>query len=287
MLLLQQVCSDDISFSRPYTSEVGIVDEGLIRCLHHVAASNAAYYFNLQAPTPQQRPGNGQPFNLPPQQRKAPQSSSQGQPDSGLNMGSMAGALPSYQQPSGHAHVAPQSQQRFPPSASVHQLQASSQFAGQTLINSPGYNVAFSSQFTSPFSPSHQLTTEPQPYSHQPSNQQGQPGGPSPSQTSYSNPSYFPSPQQHQFMFYPTPYGHIGQSQPQFQGRSSAYSPYYRRLSQSYVQGPQQQQQHQLDTMGGMSGGFPSQVGFTQGPFAYNQGAGVPFLRPGSVPGKP
>ena len=212
-------------------------------------------------------------------------------------MGSMAGALPQYQQPSGHTHVSPQGQQRPSPNASVHQLQASSQFAGQTLINSPGYNLAFSSQFTSPFSLSHQLTTEPQSFSHQPANQQVQPGGPGPSQPSYSNPSYFPSSQQHQFMFYPTPYGQVGQPQPQFQGRSGAYPPYYRRLSQSYVQGappPQQQQQqqqqqqhHQLDMMGGISGGFPPQVGFTQGPFTYNQGAGVPFLRPGSVPGKP
>lgn len=201
-------------------------------------------------------------------------------------MGSMAGALPPYQL-SGPAQVAPQSQQRFPPSASVHQLQTSSQFAGQTLINSPGYNLAFSSQFASPFSSSHQLTTEPQPYSHPQSNQHVQPGGPSPSHTPYSNPSYFPNPQQQQFMFYPTPYGHVGQPQPQFQGRSSASSPYYRRLSQPYVQGSQQQQQHQLEMMGGMSGSFPPQAAFTQGPFAYNQAAGAPFLGLGNVPGKP
>ena len=193
-------------------------------------------------------------------------------------MGSLVGALPTYQQP--HPNFVPQTNmQRLPSGASssafVHQLPGS-QFAGQTPVNNPGYNVAFASQFPSPFTSHPQGGPDSQQYSNQQSSQQSQHGGPSPLQPPYPSPSYFPS--QQQFMFYSTPYGQMSPSQQSFQGRSSAYPPSYRRLSQSYAQGAQQQQ---LDMINSIQGGFPP-----GGPPGYSQGARGPYLKPENGPGK-
>ena len=190
-------------------------------------------------------------------------------------MGSMVGALPTY--PQSHQNlIPPASMQRVPSGASssafMHQLPGS-QFAGQSPLNNPGYNVAFTSQFVGPFAPNSQGGSD----SPQYSSQQTPHGGPSPNQPPYPSPSYFPS-QQQQFMFYPTPYGQMSPSQQSYQGRSSAYPPSYRRLSQSLVQGAQQQQ---LDMMNSLQSGFSS--GRSPG---YAQGASGLYLRPESGPGK-
>ena len=246
---------------------------------------NTEYHFNIQAPTPQQRPGIGQPFNMPSQRRNS-QGTGIGQSESSLRMGKMAAALPIYP-PSSQSYVPMHNPQRqTSSSAHLNQSQASTQFAGQTIINSPGYNTPFSSQYPSSFSTSQQVMGDPQQYLHQQPNQQGQTGGPSPLQPPYPSPSYFPSQQQQQYVFYPTPYGQVSPSQQQFHGRSSAYSPYYRRTSQPYVPGSQQQQQ--LDMIGGISGPFSPPGAYTPGaPVMYGPVMTGPFLRPESVPGKP
>ena len=195
-------------------------------------------------------------------------------------MGSMVGALPVFQQ-SNQTFVHPQNMQRIPsgtsPSAFMHQL-PSSPFAGQTSMNSPGYNAAFNPPFAGPF-PSNSLgASDSQQYSSHQSSQQGQHGVPSPLQPPYPSPSYFPS-QQQQFMFYPTPYGQMSTSQQHFQGRSNVYPPSYRRLSQSYAQGAQQQQ---VDMINSMQSGFSP-----GGSVGYGQGTSGPYLRPEHGPGKP
>lgn len=204
-------------------------------------------------------------------------------------MSGMSGALPEYQ-PSAQPHRSQQSQQRFAPGVAAtiglgFQPQPVAQFAGHASINTQGYPT-YPPQYATPYQHA-AATAAAQAYAQAQAqgSQHSRSGGPSPTHASYTPPSYFPSHQQQQFVYYPGQYGQGSQPQQGMQGHTGPPStPYLRGPNHPYGQLPLQQQEGDLTAMGGK---LPVYGNFVPGaPGSYNYGSAGPLTRPGDMPGK-
>lgn len=186
-----------------------------------------------------------------------------GQSPGTFSMSGLAGALPDYRSVT-PVQMSHHDQQRFlagtQPGAPTYNAQ---QFTGQSPMDTANYPT-HPSQIPSTYQPAYgQVHQSPQSHS----------AGPSPMHPSYPSGAFFPS-QQQQYMYYPGQYGPSVQPQ---------HGPY----PSSYGQGPAHAYSHQgvdMSTMGGRlhhSGYSPS------APSPYTYSSSQPYLRPGSMPGKP
>ena len=231
----------------------------------NVSGGNVSYGGHLQGPSLHQQFQGGQPFNVPTQATAYLQG--RGQPGGAFNMSGMSGALPDFQSGT-HAHGSQQSQQRFPPGATPtgslnYQGQPISQFAGQTPINPQGF-PSYPGQFATPYQHAAAVAVA-QAYEQQQSGQQPHPGGPSQNQPSYNASSFFPGPQQQQFVFYPGQYGPGGLPQQAGQGQS----PYGRGPSHSHGQAGLSQQEGDVAAMGGRFPAYSGMAPAVSAPFSY------------------
>ncbi len=253
-----RMCGEPIEHFSPFSSKLSHADADLIAA--NAPGSNVSFAAHLQGPAPPQQFPGGQPFNVPTQQATA-YLQGRGQPGGAFSMSGMAGALPDYQ--SGpHSHGSQQSQQRFPPSATPtgslnFQAQPLSQFAGQTPLNTQGYPT-YPSQFATPYQHAAAVATA-QAYEQQQANQQSHNAGPSPTQGSYNNASFFPSHPPQQFLYYAGQYPHGGLQPQGLQGHSGPVPSSYGRGS-VHLHG-QAGLPHQEGDVAAMAGRFPTYGG--------------------------